>query len=178
MEIFKVWWFRGPHLIDTDLQGFVHSRRVRSLPKDQLLAFEAFRAVNCPARHQHFRIAGSHHGCFSIDCNFEPTLENAKILLVILREFIHIQHNRHICLSRSDLHSPCANVAGYWRPLHQYRLCSLRIGWPNLLVQIRQWWFPFSGPMNVICPISHMFYRSLQMKRLDEAVWYILPFLR
>lgn len=104
MEIFKVWWFRRPHLINTHSQGFVNSRGVRFLPEDQALAFEAPDAVNGPARHEYRRIAGLHSSCFSVECNFDPAFDHAKMLLVVLRVFMYIQHKRRACRAATFTH--------------------------------------------------------------------------
>ena len=54
--------------------------------------------MNGPARHEYFKIAGLHNSCFSAECNFDPTFDHAKILLVVLRVFMYIQqHKRRAC---------------------------------------------------------------------------------
>lgn len=90
----QVWWFCRPHLINTHLQGFVNSRRIRFLPEDQFLAFEALDAVNSPARHEYCRIAGLHKNRVSVESNFHPAFDHTKILLVVLGVFVHFQYKR------------------------------------------------------------------------------------
>lgn len=67
------------------VQGFVEAGRVRFLPEDELLPFEAFDAVNGPARYENLGVAGVHNGRFPVESHFDSTLDHTEILLMILK---------------------------------------------------------------------------------------------